>query len=162
MEYVFKILAFENYEGSSFDLTLDLGFSQQSYKKCRLLEVDTPKLRDPRSDWRKAARLAKGFTTSYLADGIAAQRANKGQIVFISEEYSGQFGRVLGHIERTMDGITTRLGDLLVAERLGAYHDAQNKSQVESAHKSNIAFLIKQGRIKSVTESTDSDEGDEE
>lgn len=55
----FKILEFSNYDGDSFDLTLDLGFNLVIHRKCRLEGADTPELRDKRPDYKAAAYLAR-------------------------------------------------------------------------------------------------------
>ena len=55
MNYRYRIRDFENYDGDSFDLSLDLGFEIVVHKGCRLMGVDTPELRGGESvldTWR--------------------------------------------------------------------------------------------------------------
>ena len=146
-QFTYRITKFDNYDGDSINLLIDLGFALQCYKKCRLLGIDTPEMHDHRPTWKEAAVKAKQFVHQYMSDGIQAQEAGTGMILFLSEEHTGKFGRALGNIARTIDGKTDNLRDRLLDEHLGVPYHGENKSDVAAAHQRNIQWLIKNKRL---------------
>ena len=131
----FTILAFDNYDGDSFNLTLDLGFGLHLHRQCRLEGADTPELRDRRPDWKAAAYLAR--------DQVRAWVAQAGEAVFVSETYTGKFGRPLGDIE--IDGKSVR--ERLIAEHLAVPYAGQAKADIAAEHQRNIDILKTAGAI---------------
>ena len=147
-EYQYRILESENYDGDSFNLTLDLGFGMQCFKRCRLEGVDTPELRDRDLAMKAAGYLAKQWVEDFIADGIRARADGMGDIFFVSETYSGKFGRALGNIVRVIDGVETDLRSGLLNERLGVVYNGENKSIVRQAHRDNVLYLTERGMIQ--------------
>lgn len=133
-EYRFPIVAFANYDGDSIDLTLDVGFGLRIHRKCRLNGVDTPELRGGTDASRAAARLAKDYTATFCATAGA---------VFVSETYTGKFGRPLGDVRV---GSRSLCGELL-ARRLAVPYAGQAKADIADQHEANIAYLKDTGRI---------------
>ncbi|WP_420585809.1 hypothetical protein [Ruegeria sp.] len=141
MEYRFKILDFHNYDGDSFDLTLDLGFDLIAHRKCRLHGVDTPELRGGTDLSKRAGLLARD------AAGVFVQQAlEAGAAYFLSQKYTGKFGRPLGDIFNEQSG--ARLVSYLISKNLGVPYEGQNKSEVATAHARNMRELIARGALE--------------
>ena len=140
MEYRYKIIEFSNYDGDSFNLSLDLGFSMSLYRKCRLYGVDTPELRGGTVLSKAAGRLARDEATQWTQDAML-----DGGAAFLSENYSGKFGRPLGDIIRLSDGGSLR--EFLIDSSLGVEYHGQAKADVASEHKANLDRLIAQNKL---------------
>ena len=142
MTYEYRILAFSNYDGDSFDLTLDLGFDLVLHRQCQIAGVDTPELRGGTDESNAAGLLARDEARDLVRDWMLDEDTNA---VFVSENYTGKFGRPLGDIrcQRTNES----LRKYLLENRLGVAYDGQKKAEVQAAHNDNIAYLIKTGRI---------------
>ena len=138
-EYTYKILDFSNYDGDSYDLTLDLGFDLVYHAKCRLFGADTPEIRDPRPLYKAAAYLAR----DKVRDRIDVAMKHGSKVVFASENYAGKFGRPLGDI--VIDGNSLR--SWLIRESLAVPYAGQAKSEVAALHQQNIETLHKEGKI---------------
>ena len=141
MEYEYKILESSNYDGDSFDLTIDLGFDIAIHRKCRIYGIDTPELRGGDDRSKAAGRLAKEVARKFVAEAM-----ERGGAVFLSTNYSGKFGRPLGDIQRRIDGVT--LTQHLLEQHLAVPYKGEAKSKVAEAHARNIAILVSQGKIQ--------------
>lgn len=141
MIYKFKILNFDNYDGDSFDLTLDLGFDLVAYHKCRIEGIDTPELRGGTDDSKAAGRLARDVARDFVNEALS-----NGGALFQSETYRGKFGRPLGDIIRKRDGQSMR--EYLIGEHLGVRYHGQAKSDVADAHERNLQYLKHTGKIQ--------------
>lgn len=144
MTYEFKILAFENYDGDSFDLTLDLGFDLILHKKCRIYGIDTPELRGGTEESKAAGRLARDEARAFVQSALDAGQ----EAIFASLDYTGKFGRPLGDIVvHADDGETVKLTDMLLAQNLAVPYHGQAKAKVQAEHDANIKILRTTGRI---------------
>ena len=139
-DYRFKIVGFENYDGDSFDLTLDLGFDLILHRKCRINGVDTPELRGGTDEQKAAGRLARDKARLFVAEAMV-----DGGAEFVSQNYSGKFGRPLGDIVRQSDGVG--LVSYLIGSNYGVPYFGQAKSKVAGAHAANLAALKEAGEI---------------
>ena len=139
--YLYKILEFDNYDGDSFDLTLDLGFDIILHKKCRLYGADTAELRDKRTDFKAMAYMAKEF----VADEVQDELTNNRKVYFQSENYVGKFGRPLGDIKFGEARVSLR--QMLIDRHLAVPYEGQNKKEIEIYHKSNIEKLRALGKL---------------
>ena len=137
-QFTFPILGFDNYDGDSFDLKLDVGFHLFAFRQCRLEGADTPELRDRRPAWKAAGYLAKRFAHEFIARGVA-----DGAAYFVSQTYTGKYGRPLGDI--IVAGVSLR--EELIRQRLAVPYHGQAKSAIEAEHQLNIDALIEQGKI---------------
>lgn len=135
----FRILEFSNYDGDSFDLTLDLGFDLVIHRKCRLAAVDTPELRGGTDDSKAAARLARDQARGFVSDAMDTGFAD-----FLSETYTGKFGRPLGDI---VDHTGASLRAWLLLKNLAVPYDGEAKSEIQALHDANIAALKARGEI---------------
>ena len=136
----FKIIEFSNYDGDSFDLTLDLGFELVYHQKCRIEGIDTPELRGGTTLTKAAARLARDVAREWVQEAM-----EDGGAVFFSETYRGKYGRPLGDIERTSDGASMR--QHLLDNHLGVPYHGQAKSKVAGEHADNLKFLMDSNKI---------------
>lgn len=139
MDYRFKVLDFSNYDGDSFDLTLDLGFDLITHQKCRINGVDTPELRGGTDESKAAARVAKSAALNFVAAGMMQDE----EVVFVSQSYRGKFGRPLGDIE--VAGASLRAH--LIANSYGVPYHGQAKSAVQALHDANLTILKERGEI---------------
>ena len=140
MDYRFKILEFSNYDGDSFDLTMDLGFDIVTHKKCRINGVDTPELRGGTDLEKAAGRLARDEARAWCM-----QAMGKDKIYFVSEGYKGKFGRPLGDIQ---DAEGNSMRQYLLDKHLGVPYEGQAKSEVDHLHAINLQHLLKLGVLK--------------
>ena len=138
-KYQFKILEFSNYDGDSFDLTLDLGFNLITHKKCRINGVDTPELRGGTDIQKKAGNLAKN-----VAHDWARSAMEGGGAYFASEGYKGKFGRPLGDI---VNGAGDSMRDFLIRNHYGVPYHGQAKREVADLHEINLQILKDRGEI---------------
>ena len=136
----FKIIESDNYDGDSFNLTLDLGFNLITHQQCRLFGIDTPELRGGTARSKAAAALARD-----MARGWVAEAMGYGGAEFASENYTGKYGRPLGDIVRVRDGASLR--ETLIGERLGVRYNGQAKSEVQDEHEANIEWLEREALI---------------
>ena len=140
-DYTFKILEFSNYDGDSFDLTLDLGFDLIIHRKVRINGIDTPELRGGTDDSKAAGRLAKNMATDWVQNAIEFN----GGAYFQSQCYTGKFGRPLGDI---IDNKNNSLVDYLLKERLAVPYKGQAKKDIQDLHDANIKYLKEDGWIE--------------
>ena len=136
MDYKFKILDFENYDGDSFELELDLGFGITLRKKCRILGIDTPELRGGTEQSKAAGQLAKKYAYRF---------ADSGNVYFHSQALEGKFGRPLGDI---VTEFGAKLSDHLLDSRLAVAYHGQAKADVQAEHDKNIKYLVEKGLIE--------------
>ena len=138
--YVFKIIEFDNYDGDSFDLTLDLGFDLIVHKKVRINGIDTPEMRGGTDQSKQLARTAKTLATQWVKAGV-----EQGGCWFSSEGYKGKFGRPLGDIVNPKVG---SLREYLLDRRLGVPYHGQAKAAIANEHAAIIKHHIEIGTIK--------------
>ena len=137
--YVYKIKEFSNYDGDSFDLSLDLGFDLVLHEKCRIYGVDTPELRGGTDRSKRAGYLARDF-----ARDLVSLWMQEGGAFFVSENYAGKFGRPLGDIQ---DAEGRSLRTSLIANNLGVEYHGGSKAAIEFAHEGNFLVLEAEGKI---------------
>ena len=143
MDYRFKVIEFENYDGDSFNLTLDLGFDIRGYFRCRIHGVDTPELRGGTDESKKAGKIAKDFAHIFVQTGMHFKQ----DVVFVSQQYRGKFGRPLGDIEVRGQSLVRTL----LANHYGVPYHGQNKSDVQAAHDANLEILRERGELEGKT-----------
>ena len=141
-EYKFRICDSVNYDGDSYNLTLDLGFELVIYRKCRMDGADTPELRSGDAQHRAAGELARVKVEAWIEEGLLS-----GKAWFVSETYTGKYGRPLGDIHRLLDASNNveSLRSYLFKNFLAVPYAGQAKSEVAGLHKANIAALQDKG-----------------
>jgi len=131
----------ENYDGDSFNLTLDLGFGLVLHRKCRLEGADTPELSGGTPRSKAAGRLARDKARRFVAMAMADEGA-----VFVSETYTGKFGRPLGDFVRVSDGKSLR--EFLFDGNYAVPYWGGAKQDIAPLHAANEALLVKRGEIE--------------
>jgi len=131
-EFKFPIINFVNYDGDSFNLTLDLGFGLITHQKVRLEGVDTPEMRGGSDISKAAAKLAQQQANQFVWEAL------EDGAYFVSKTYKGKFGKSLGDIV-TGDGDS--LVEYLIQRHLGVPYHGQPKEEVKAAHLDNFKLL---------------------
>ena len=139
-KYIYKITDFSNYDGDSFDLTLDLGFNLITHKKTRIDGIDTPELRGGTDQSKALAKHAKMMAAEWVKKAM-----DQGGAYFSSEGYKGKFGRPLGDIVNSNAG---SLRNYLINTKLAVSYHGQAKSEVAGAHAAILKFHLDLGTIK--------------
>ena len=139
--YNFPILDFDNYDGDSFDLKLDLGFNLFLFRQCRLHGVDTPELRGGTDLSKAAGRLARDEARAWVQAAV-----ENGGAVFSSRAYTGKYGRPLGDVVRVRDGVS--LVETLIERRLGVPYHGQAKAKIADQHAENLGHLLATGQLQ--------------
>lgn len=133
--YRYPIRAASFYDGDSMDLTLDLGFALVLHRKCRLQGVDTPELRGGTEASRAAGRLARDVAQAFVASA--------GDAAFVSETWTGKFGRPLGDIETSAGSLREKL----IEGRYAVPYHGGAKADVAELHAENLAALVARGEL---------------
>ena len=139
-KYIYKITDFSNYDGDSFDLTLDLGFNLITHKKTRIDGIDTPELRGGTDQSKALAKHAKMVASQWVKHAM-----EQGGAYFSSEGYKGKFGRPLGDIVNSNAG---SLRNYLINMKLAVSYHGQAKSEVAGAHDAILKHHLELGTIK--------------
>lgn len=134
----YRIIDFDNYDGDSFDLKLDLGFHLFVFRQCRLHGIDTPELRGGTALSKQAGYLARDWSRKWVEYAINDEGA-----VFRSLNYTGKYGRPLGDIVRVADEVS--LVQTLIEQRLGVPYFGQSKSAIAGLHEQNFKYLVDEG-----------------
>ena len=142
MKYRFKVVRFENYDGDSFNLTLDLGFELIVHKKCRLAGADTPEIQGGTKLSKAAGKLAKRYVYDWCWKAMSY-----GTLYFSSELYTGKYGRPLGDLIKSEDGDEESLRWALFTEHLAVPYDGENKADLTEKHAANFEKLKEKGRL---------------
>ena len=142
--YKYKILDFSNYDGDSFDLTLDLGFELITHKKVRINGVDTPELRGGTVLSKALAKEAKEAAAAWVSLSM-----ENGGAYFSSEGYKGKFGRPLGDI---INVNAKSLKQFLLNECLAVPYHGQAKASIAAEHEELIKHHLEMGTINEHTE----------
>ena len=139
-KYIYKIIDFSNYDGDSFDLTLDLGFNLITHKKTRIDGIDTPELRGGTDQSKALAKYAKMVASQWVKHTM-----EQGGAYFSSEGYKGKFGRPLGDIVNSKAG---SLRNYLIKMKLAVPYHGQAKSSIATEHEELIEHHLALGTIK--------------
>ena len=140
--YLYYVLEFDNYDGDSFNLTLDLGFDLCIHRQCRLYGADTPELRGGTDEQKKAGYLARDKVREWCNDALMDDN-----LFFDSENYAGKFGRPLGDMVRMSETGVKSLRQYLFDNHLAVPYEGQAKSEVAEQHAANLAVLKERGLV---------------
>ena len=151
--FLFKIMSFDNYDGDTFTLKLDVGFSMTYVGSVRINGVDTPELRGGTDLSKAAGKLARDEARQWVQDAMD----NRGAY-FLSESLEhksmkvGKYGRPLGDICRYANesgNETEWLTGFLVKERLAVPYHGGAKADIADLLNAKIDLLHKAGRLES-------------
>ena len=116
--YLFPCALKSNYDGDTFDLTLDLGFGLSYEVSARLDGVDTPEISGGNEGTKALAQMAKTEVEAVCSGATLLQ--------FQSNEYDGdkgKYGRIIGDI--IADGIL--LSQHLLSRGLAVKYDGGSR-----------------------------------
>ena len=149
--FLFKIMSFDNYDGDTFTLRLDVGFNMTYVGSVRINGVDTPELRGGTPLSKAAGKLAKDEAAAWVQDAMEHRGA-----YFLSEALEhksmkvGKYGRPLGDILRYADDESDAVESLtgyLSSERFAVPYHGGSKAAIADAHEKNIAHLDGMGML---------------
>jgi len=107
--YTYKAEVVRVIDGDTLVLNIDLGLNISITKHIRLLRVDTPELNSRVLEEREKAKLARDFVVERLPSGAE---------VIVKTYKSDSFGRYLGEIYYSENGVQVNLSDLLLEHDL--------------------------------------------
>jgi endonuclease YncB( thermonuclease family) len=98
-------------DGDTVDLNIDLGFKTWTYKRIRLIGIDTPELRGGTAESKAEARIAKRRVEDLFAEADES---------FVQTQWDskGKYGRTLGWLYVLKDEQVTNINILLLQENL--------------------------------------------
>lgn len=132
-QWEFPCKLIDNYDGDTLNLELDLGWGLCYYRQVRLHGVDTPELRGGTPLTKAAAKQARDFVNNVCRDAAT--------LSFLSEKWSGKFGRAIGDV--LVNG--QRLSEMLIENRLGVRYDGtSNRDALWPQHEANAQYLADQ------------------
>jgi len=97
-------------DGDTVDAELDLGFNIKYKERIRLMAIDTPESRTRNKVEKKLGLKSKARLKELIS-------IHKGNIVLrTSKEGKGKFGRILGTLVVSDNGVEVSLNDILIAD----------------------------------------------
>ena len=135
-------------DGDTIDVNIDLGFDVCTKQRVRLLGIDTPESRTSDKEEKVFGLLSKKKLKEWCLKAVASEKDDIDIELRCPEADSrGKFGRVLGEVWVSEDGVWTNVNKWLVDEGYAVPYGAQNKSLVEGLHLENRKKLIERGEI---------------
>lgn len=109
-DYTYRVSVDRVIDGDTIDVLIDVGFYSTTFKRLRLLEIDTEELRSSDEDRREKAKLAKARVEEILFE--------EAEQVYIQTEMDakGKYGRLLAYVWYEKDGDKICLNKQLVEE----------------------------------------------
>lgn len=136
-------------DGDTIDVNIDLGFDVCTKQRVRLLGIDTPESRTSDKEEKRFGLLSKKKLREWCLKAVASEKDDIDIELRCPEADSrGKFGRVLGEVWVSDDGVWTNVNKWLVDEGYAVPYGAQNKSEVEGLHMINRQKLIDRGDIE--------------
>ena len=97
-------------DGDTVDAELDLGFNIKYKERIRLLGIDTPESRTRNKVEKKLGLKSKARLKELISE-------HKGNIILTTaKEGKGKFGRILGSLVISDNGVEANLNDIMIAE----------------------------------------------
>ena len=140
MDWKFPCTVGENYDGDTFKLDIEIGFSLKYYASVRLDGVDTPELRGGTPLTKAAAKLARDEARSFVD--------HADELLFHSKVWKGKYGRPIGDL--ICDGVP--LSQYLIDERLGVEYHGGSRTVIFAQHVTNAEWLRDNGRLTAYLE----------
>ena len=97
-------------DGDTVDAELDLGFNIKYKERIRLMGIDTPESRTRNKVEKKLGLKSKARLKELISE-------HKGNIILTTaKEGKGKFGRILGSLVISDNGVEANLNDIMIAE----------------------------------------------
>ena len=108
--YEYKIKVTRVVDGDTVDAELDLGFNIIYKERIRLMGIDTPESRTRNKVEKKLGLKSKARLKELISE-------HKGNIILTTaKEGKGKFGRILGSLVISDNGVEANLNDIMIAE----------------------------------------------
>jgi len=135
-------------DGDTIDLNIDLGFDVCTKQRVRLLGIDTPESRTSDKVEKGFGLLSKMKLKEWCLKAVASDKDDiEIELRCPEADSRGKFGRVLGEIWVSEDGVWTNVNKWLVDHAYAVPYDAQNKALVEGLHMENRKKLSERGEV---------------
>lgn len=136
-------------DGDTIDVNIDLGFDVGTKQRVRLLGIDTPESRTSDKEEKKFGLLSKKKLKEWCLKAVASEKDDiEIELRCPEADSRGKFGRVLGEVWVSEDGLWTNVNKWLCDEGYAVPYSAQNKAEVEDLHMINRQKLIDRGEIE--------------
>lgn len=136
-------------DGDTIDVNIDLGFDVGTKQRVRLLGIDTPESRTSDKEEKRFGLLSKKKLKEWCLKAVASENDDiEIELRCPEADSRGKFGRVLGEVWVSEDGVWTNVNKWLCDEGYAVPYNAQNKAEVESLHMINRKKLIDRGEIE--------------
>ena len=136
-------------DGDTIDVNIDLGFDVSTMQRVRLLGIDTPESRTSEKEEKRFGLLSKKKLKEWCLKAVASENDDiEIELRCPEADSRGKFGRVLGEVWVSEDGVWTNVNKWLCDEGYAVPYSAQNKAEVEGLHMINRKKLIDRGEIE--------------
>jgi micrococcal nuclease len=136
--YEYKCKVLRVVDGDTVDIDVDLGFGViLSNERVRLCGIDTPESRTSDPVEKIFGFAAKRRLIELLQDQ---------EVVLLSSEFKGKFGRILGDF-KVLD---VKITDILLYEHHAALYDGQSKEEIKEEHLANREILMNDGTVSAL------------
>ena len=136
-------------DGDTIDVNIDLGFDVGTKQRVRLLGIDTPESRTSDKEEKKFGLLSKKKLKEWCLKAVASEKDDiEIELRCPEADSRGKFGRVLGEVWVSEDGLWTNVNKWLCDAGYAVPYSAQNKAEVEALHMINRQKLIDRGEIE--------------
>jgi micrococcal nuclease len=129
-EYRYNAKIVSVYDGDTLTVDIDLGFDiVMKNQKIRIVNINTPEIRT-----RNLLEKAAGEFVQYY---VSVMLPKNKEVILISKDFKGKFGRILGDIE-IKDGL---LSEPLIAEKMAVKYQGDKKLPFSDSFLSEIISL---------------------
>jgi micrococcal nuclease len=125
-------------DGDTIDVSIDLGFDVSTSQRVRLLGIDTPESRTSDKEEKKFGLLSKKMLKQWCLKAVESEKDDiEIEIRCPEADSRGKFGRVLGEVWVSEDGVWTNVNKWMCDEGFAVPYVGQNKKDVEALHMAN-------------------------
>jgi micrococcal nuclease len=137
--YKYRVKALEKVvDGDTIDVSIDLGFDVSTSQRVRLLGIDTPESRTSDKEEKKFGLLSKKMLKQWCLKAVESEKDDiEIEIRCPEADSRGKFGRVLGEVWVSEDGVWTNVNKWMCDEGFAVPYVGQNKKDVEVLHMAN-------------------------
>jgi len=129
-EYKYNAKIVSVYDGDTLTVDIDLGFDiVMKNQKIRIVNINTPEIRT-----RNLLEKAAGEFVQYY---VSVMLPKNKEVILISKDFKGKFGRILGDIE-IKDGL---LSEHLIAKKMAVKYQGDKKLPFSDSFLSEIISL---------------------
>jgi len=135
-------------DGDTIDVCIDLGFDVLTRQRVRLLGIDTPESRTSDKEEKRFGLLSKKKLKEFCLKAMISDKDDiEIEIRCPEPDSRGKFGRVLGEVWVSEDGVWTNVNKWMCDMGYAVPYNGENKQLVAGQHLSNRSKLIERGEI---------------